>query len=395
MGQSDWPQSGDPATSPWVVVPTQDVRETCKLDPDVLAKVEFDVPWLVVRYGRACWAAGGALSDAAAQNHSTTKTLGALTLGMIAYDTRDIRRAGRKTGGLQDTDRVDFWLDSFSYNKDALIGHVLGMEAHNADLSYGRKQQSYDTNGDVQINTLAAVMNAAIAQDKVRLGADLDAYAKRRVFARLGMQDSTWDVADLSGATGWTSGVGDMARLGLLLLHGGIWSGERLLDARWVYKMTHPSFEDGNTAYGYLTWVNARNHWHLAGLEEFTSEAVQTDKPLLACAPAAIHASYPHPPSDAPDCNYLPPATCAQERDVGAWEANGFGGQLIIGHPGLDLVIAARNFSDATGAGMFTLGNALWDAVVPAIVAEDPRFKGDRTSFCNAYESGSYAPDLP
>jgi hypothetical protein len=374
------------------------VREVCKLDPDVLAGIQFDVPWLVVRYGRACWAAGGALSDGAAQNHSTTKTLGALTLGMIAHDTRDIPRTGRKTGPLRDTDRADFWLDSFSFNKDALIGHVLGMEAHNADLTYGHKKHSYDTDGDVQINTLATVMNGAIAQDTARLGADLDAYAERRVFARLGMQDSTWDTDDLSGSTGWYSCVGDMARLGLLLVHGGIWGGERLLEARWVYKMTHASFEDGNTAYGYLTWVNARNNWHLAGLEEFSSEVIDsatTAKPLLACAPAAIHARYPHAPSDAPNCNYLPPATCAQEHDVGAWEANGFGGQLIIGHPGLDLVIVARDFSDATGEGSFTLGGALWDALLPAIVAEDPRFQGDRTAFCTAYQSGSYAPDLP
>jgi CubicO group peptidase (beta-lactamase class C family) len=211
------------------------------------------------------------------------------------------------------------------------------------------------------------------------------------------MKDSTWDTTDLSGITGWFSSVGDMARLGLLLLHGGMWNGERLLDARWAYKMTHPSFEDGNTAYGYLTWLNARNNWHLAGLEDFTFGAIgpeQQTRPLIACAPAAIHAMYPHAPSEAPDCNYLPPATCAQEHDVGAWEANGLGGQLIMGHPGLDLVIVTRNFGDATGEGLITMGSALWEALVPAIVAEDPRFRGDRAGFCDAYARGSYAPDV-
>jgi hypothetical protein len=387
----------DPGTGPWNAVATDQVREACKLDPDVLAGIAFEVPWLVVRYGQVCWAGGGALSDEPAQNFSATKTLGAATLGMIAYDTRDIPRTERKTGPLLDTDRADFWLDAFSYNNDALLGHVLGMEAHNADLSYGQKKQSYDTIGDVQINSLSTVMNAAIAQDTARLGSDLDAYAKQRVFARLGMQDSTWDTTDLSGITGWFSGVGDMARLGLLLIHGGMWSGERLIDASWVYKMTHPSFEDGNTAYGYLTWLNARNNWHLAGLEDFTGGAIgpaQQSEPLIACAPAAINAKYPHPPSDAPDCNYAAPATCAQEFDVGAWEANGLGGQLIMGHPGLDLVIVTRNFGDATGEGLITMGSALWDALVPAIVAEDPAFKGDRAGFCAAYERGSYAPDL-
>ena len=33
---------------------------------------------------------------------------------------------------------------------------------------------------------------------------------------------------------------------------------KRVLDQSWIYQMTHPSFEDANTAYGYPTWLNAR-----------------------------------------------------------------------------------------------------------------------------------------
>jgi hypothetical protein len=57
--------------------------------------------------------------------------------------------------------------------------------------------------------------------------------------------------------------------------------------------------------------------------------------------------------------------------------------------------VVTRDLSDAMDKGAFTLGGALWDSLVPAMVAEDPRFQGDHTGFCTAYQSGSYAPDLP
>jgi hypothetical protein len=31
------------------------------------------------------------------------------------------------------------------------------------------------------------------------------------------------------------------------MVHKGMWSGKRVLDESWIYKMTHLSFEDANT----------------------------------------------------------------------------------------------------------------------------------------------------
>ena len=58
---------------------------------------------------------------------SAAKTLASALVGIASWDTRNIERTGRKTGPLMDTDRVDHWLDSFTSNQDAQIGHVLGM----------------------------------------------------------------------------------------------------------------------------------------------------------------------------------------------------------------------------------------------------------------------------
>jgi hypothetical protein len=51
-------------------------------------------------------------------------------------------------------------------------------------------------------------------------------------------------------------------------------------------------------------------------------------------------------------------------------------------------VLVVKNFGDVDGP------RRLWDAVRPALVAEDPEFRGDEAAFCAAYGAGDYAPAL-
>ena len=69
---------------------------------------------------------------------------------------------------------------------------------------------------------------------------------------------------------------------------------------------------------------------------------------------------------------------------MGVWYAIGAGGQYIVGHRGLDMVVVGKNWNL----------NALWEAVLPSIVEADPQFMGDQEAFCDAYAKGEYAPDL-
>ena len=89
---------------------------------------------------------------------------------------------------------------------------------------------------------------------------------------------------------------------------------------------------------------------------------------------------------------------CNQMFDVGVWQAVGLGGQVIQGHPGLDLVLVARDLTPVGIGPSLGNGNAapaiLWTAVMPAIAAADPRFAGDEAAFCAAYGANAYAPDL-
>jgi hypothetical protein len=152
-----------------------------------------------------------------------------------------------------------------------------------------------------------------------------------------------------------------------------MWSGQRILSADWAYRITHPAFEDSGPGYGYLTWLNTRAAKSGIGVL------------LDPCAPAALWKTYPHEYSGAPDCNLAAPATCTQENDTGVWSAIGLGGQHIVGHPGLDLVIVAKN---SVGPPQ------LWNAIRPALVARDANYAGNAAGFCTAYGNGSYAPDL-
>ncbi|MBX3025443.1 hypothetical protein KF840_11120 [bacterium] len=379
------PSGSDPGPAPWQLVPRQQVISRCGLDPDRLDAADARIarPYAVIRYGQLCHVYYPEGSDPPGEVFSTTKTLGALTTGIAAYQSRDLPRSGRKTGPLADDDRVDHWLDSVTFNPEARIAHVLAMLAHNEDLAYGRRTYTYDIFGSVQINRLSDVINAVVAQDPERLGTNLEQFVQRFVFGPLGMTDSLWSGHNANKLLGfsWISTVLDMARVGLLVLHDGVWSGDRVLDADWTYKMTHPSFEDANTAYGYLTWLNSDSNY-TQGL----TNGPKQQGPLDPCAPVALWPAYPHGLSEAPDCHYDPPYACDQPLDVGMWFAAGLGGQYIVGHRALDLLLVVKN----------SPGNAadLWADVRPALVALDPAHPGDEDAFCTDYAAGGYAPDL-
>ena len=74
---------------------------------------------------------------------------------------------------------------------------------------------------------------------------------------------------------------------------------------------------------------------------------------------------------------------------MGVWSAQGMGGQFIVGHPGLDMLLVAKNFSGGDGP------TGLWEAVRPALVAKDPVYAGNETAFCRDYADTLYAPDMP
>jgi len=350
----------DPGTGPWEMGTAAD----CKMETSLITGSDN---LAVFRYGKLCHVQGGNTNGT---NWSATKTLGGVLGGRAAYLVKDVARTGPGTGPILHEDKATDWLASVSFNDEALLSHVMSMTAFNSNLAHGSKSFSYDTLGTREISAIVDVAMVAVEQLGGSVPTSETMFMQQEVFDKLGMADSSWPGGTIG--YGWTGTLEDMGRVGTMLAHDGWYGGERFMEATWVYRMSHTAHEDANTAYGQLAWLNTRGGG--------SSFGAQVDD----CAPAAFWQAYPHVGSEATDCGATS-GTCEQEHDVGVFSAQGLGGQFVVMHPGLDLVITAHNSANPP---------ALWAAVRPAVVAMDPMFMGDETAFCAAYGSGAYAPDL-
>ncbi|MTB87405.1 beta-lactamase family protein [Aeromicrobium senzhongii] len=98
---------------------------------------------------------------------------------------------------------------------------------------------------------LSAVLTSAVG--------DLEAYADDRLFAPLGLTDTSWSrdrAGTITTYAGIVSSCADLARLGVMMRDEGRFEGRQVLPAAAVAELTTPSSEL-NAAYGLLWWTNA------------------------------------------------------------------------------------------------------------------------------------------
>ncbi|MBX2812029.1 MAG: hypothetical protein KTR25_09465 [Myxococcales bacterium] len=371
----DNPVYYDPGTGPWDMASPKE----CKMD---ISKIIEKGNIAVFRYGKLCFIQGGNTKEA---NYSVTKTLGGVLAGRAAYLVAAVPRTGPGTGPILHEDQAVDWLGAVGYNDEALLSHVMSMTAFNKDLLFGSKHFSYDTFGTREINDIVDVAMVAVQQLGGGVPTNAQRFMEEQVFAKLGMSSSSWNGRTIG--TGWIGSLEDMGRMGVMLVHDGWWNGERFMESSWVYRMSHPAHEDANPAYGQLAWLNHRGNATGIGGDISRGPNAELGDP---CAPPAFWPEYPHVGSEALDCrSEVGDQSCSQTYDVGVFSAQGFGGQLVVMHPGLDLVMVAHDFSGRDGP------MGLWNMVRPAVVAADPVFEDDEAAFCEAYGAGDYAPDLP
>jgi hypothetical protein len=369
MPGGDPSQWNDPGTADFVPVPESEVAAECKLDIDML-KASGYRNGAVFRYGKLCYSDGRI--DSPYGVFSVTKTVAGTVMAGAYWETRD--NAER----ILPSDPVSEWGSSGSIRISEYAGMVAGA---GSGRTWGSHSFAYDTLGS-NLRRTGAPMENSLGQGSVSGATTLEA-VRDNVFAKLGVGGS-WPTG--TWGTGANISLTDMGRIGIALTHGGWYNGEQVLDPDWVYWMTHPHWEDGNTSYGMYAWLNHRgNATGIGGTLSAQGAGPPDGDP---CAPAAVWQRYPHPPSEATDCNPAAGNTCEQTYDTGVFSAQGLGGQFIVGHRGLDLVMVARDFSGNGGP------VGLWELVRPSLVALDPMFMGDEAAFCEAYGNGDYAPDL-
>ena len=273
----------DPGSADWEQVPRDRIAAECGLDPDVLDAAAAEVRAHAVRRDPPRQAL---LGGRASRGHHRALP------GLLGHE--DLRGDALRDGRLPEhhalrrgsRDRVDPGGRAGRHQPAAKLAHVLAMVSTNADLRPGKKGAwSYDTTGDREINTLVGVMDRAIAAEPERFPGvkNVVELAQKELFDPLGMKASSWPGEVIGGNL--TTNVRDMARLGQLVLQRGRWQGRQLIDEEYLYRMTHPAFEDVNTGYGYLTYVNAAKNW-----------TWPTSTADTYCAPFGRWPSYPHRP---------------------------------------------------------------------------------------------------
>ncbi|MBN9488156.1 MAG: serine hydrolase [Alphaproteobacteria bacterium] len=106
-------------------------------------------------------------------------------------------------------------------------------------------------------------------------------YAKEKLFKPLGIEDVQWR-ADPQGVS--IGGFGlyflprDMAKLGMLWLHDGVWNGQRLLPAGWIDEVRHAKVE-----MPFPGWRYANLFWSVPDKDAFMS--VGFDRQLITVMP--------------------------------------------------------------------------------------------------------------
>jgi len=81
-------------------------------------------------------------------------------------------------------------------------------------------------------------------------------WAALRLFGPLGITDYQWEASHdglTFGAFGLWLKPRDMAKIGLMLVRGGTWEGERVVSSEWIDEATTPHTANGD--YGYYFWL--------------------------------------------------------------------------------------------------------------------------------------------
>ncbi|MBW2528916.1 MAG: serine hydrolase [Deltaproteobacteria bacterium] len=129
------------------------------------------------------------------------------------------------------------------------------LNQHDDRLAFVEQSPVVDEPGKVfSYNNEATLLLSGVI--RAAAGQDVEAYLASKLFGPLGITEWSWRT-DPSGTVlahaGLALSARDLAKIGQLMLQGGVWKGERLLSAEWVEASTASSTVSPH--YGYLWWI--------------------------------------------------------------------------------------------------------------------------------------------
>lgn len=196
------------------------------------------------RYGFRKTSNGRAIEDVASVQKSVTSTLMAVALekGLVSLDDPVSKHLGAGWSKATPEQEARITLRH-------LITQTSGLtERLEYEADPGTKWRYNTTAYQHTIQALAAAS-----------GLSPNELTEQWLTSRIGMHDSRWiERPNMPGALGLASTARDLARFGLLILAGGKWNGETIVDNPEYLRAMHQSSQDLNPAYGYLWWLNGK-----------------------------------------------------------------------------------------------------------------------------------------
>ena len=104
--------------------------------------------------------------------------------------------------------------------------------------------------------------------------------------SRIGIEDSSWAVRPWSSTAigvGFASTARDLARFGLLILAGGAWNDQIVLEDQTYLKLSLQPSQQLNPAYGLMWWLNGQPFWRLP-----TVSPDRVEETLIRSAPSDL-----------------------------------------------------------------------------------------------------------
>jgi CubicO group peptidase (beta-lactamase class C family) len=241
--------------SEWISEQALDIRSFLIVQDD---KLVFE------RYGE------GLDRDSNHETFSITNTVTSLLFGILVADGKT--SLNDKLADLLARDRPD--LAPALRDKRAIeLRHLLSMSGGLFYTLTGPNDPLADASRDRLAVALTATAKAApgtvfnyTVVGPILAGAALTAaagepeqqFAEERLFKPLQMRNHVWTGADGTGAVSGGSGLRlramDMAKLGVMMLHGGQWQNRQVVPRAWITQMytPQPTAKD----YGYFCWIN-------------------------------------------------------------------------------------------------------------------------------------------
>jgi CubicO group peptidase (beta-lactamase class C family) len=182
---------------------------------------------------------------------SSTKSIAGFLIGLA-----------QEQGKLDITKKVSFYLGSgwshasAAQENSITVKHLITMTSGlNEELTYDTIPGTKWTYNTLAYHKLYNVLSVAYGQSNTQ-------YTNEQLWSKIGMQNSFWDTEPGGGPSMSCSGR-DMARFGLLLLSGGKWAGNAIMNDTNYFQSMLNSSQTLNPSYGYLWWLNGKSSYIL------------------------------------------------------------------------------------------------------------------------------------